>query len=122
MALLFSAGALAATPQLKHHKTDVNTNKQLVSIIPLKHDRGFAARVDKMDDGKSMVMIYNDQGDVIFKNKLTNTRMGETKYLLRNLDDGKYTLEVYNKGGRDVKTNFYIYYNTSTQRRVVDIM
>lgn len=97
-------------------------DKQVVSIIPLKDDRGFAARVDKMDDGKSVVIVYNSEGDAIFKDRLTKTKIGEKKYLLRNLDDGKYMLEVYTKGGRDIKTNFFIYYNTNTDRRVVDIM
>src|SRR5579862_7783067 len=98
-ALLFSAGALAATPKSHHHKiTNSNMDKQVVSIIPLKHDRGFAARVDKMDDSKSVVIVYNNEGDVIFKDRLTNNRMGEKKYLLRDLDDGKYTLEVFTKG------------------------
>jgi hypothetical protein len=122
-AFFLSAGALAATPK-PHHQKNMNTmmDKQVVSIIPLKNDQGFAARVDKMDEGKSIVMVYNSEGDVIFKDKLTDTRIGEKKYLLRDLNDGKYTLEVYTKGGRDIKTNFYIYYNTHTDRRVVDIM
>lgn len=122
MALLFSAGALAATPKPKHHNVKMNMDKTMVSIIPLKHDRGFAARVDKMDPGKSVMMISDENGDVIFKNCITKNKTGETKYLLRNLEDGKYTLEVYTKGGSDVKTNFYIYYNTTTKHRVVDIM
>lgn len=123
MALLLSAGAFAATPKPHHHK-NMNTvmDKQVVSIIPLKNDRGFAARVDKMDDGNSIVIVYNSEGDAIFKDRLTKTKLGEKKYLLRDLDNGKYTVEVYNRNGRDVKTNFYIYYNTRTDRRVVDIM
>lgn len=121
LALLFSAGAFAATPKPHHHKTEMNMNKPVVSIIPLKEDRGFAARIDKMDDNKTVVIVYNNDGDAIFKDRLSNNRMGEKKYLLRDLDDGKYTLEVYSKG-RDVKTNFFIYYNTITKRRVVDIM
>jgi hypothetical protein len=122
MALLFSAGALAATPKVKHHKTEINTSKQLVSIIPLKHDRGFAARVDKTEPGKSMIFITDINGDMVFKDCLTKDKTGEKKYLLRELADGKYTLDVYTKGSGDVKTNFYIYYNTGTKRRVVDIM
>jgi len=122
LALLLSAGAFAATPKAKHHNTKMDMTKGTVSIIPLKHDRGFAARVDKMETGKSVVMISDINGDVIFKDRLTMDKIGEKKYLLRELPDGKYTLEVYTKGGSDVKTNFYIYYNTQTKHRVVDIM
>jgi hypothetical protein len=121
MALFLSAGAFAASPKPNHHKTDMNMDKPVVSIIPLKDDRGFAARIDKMGDVRSVVIVYNNDGDAIFKDRLNSNRMGEKKYLLRDLDDGKYTLEVYSKG-RDVKTNFFIYYNTNTKRRVVDIM
>jgi len=122
IALLFSAGAFAATPKPKHHSTNKNMDKQMVSIIPLKHDRGFAARVDKTEPGKSIVMISDINGDVVFKDCLTKNTIGEKKYLLHELADGKYTLEVYTKGRGDIKTNFYIYYNSQTKHRVVDIM
>jgi hypothetical protein len=100
---------------------DMPMNKQQVSIIPLKNDRGFAIRVDKMLPGNSMVMIYNQDNDEIFNDRLTKGTIGEKKYLLRELDNGKYTVEVYSKG-HDIKTDFYIYHNTVSKKRVVDIM
>jgi hypothetical protein len=121
LGLLMSLGAITVSAKPRHHKKDMPMDKQVVSIIPLKNDRGFAVRVDKTLPGKSMVMIYNENNDNIFNDRLTKGTTGEKKYLLRELDNGKYTVEVYSKG-HDIKTDFYIYHNTVSKKRVVDIM
>jgi hypothetical protein len=122
LSLLMSLGAITVSAKPRHHhKMDMPMDKQVVSIIPLKNDRGFAVRVDKMLPGKSVVMVYNENNDEIFSDRLTKGTTGEKKYLLRELDNGKYTVEVYSKG-HDIKTNFYIYHNTTSNKRVVDIM
>jgi hypothetical protein len=75
--------------------------------------------VDKAMPGKSVVIINDDSGNTVFKDCLTKGTLAEKKYLLRELNNGKYTVEIYAKG-HDIKTNFYIYNNGD--RRVVDIM
>ncbi|MFB9841323.1 hypothetical protein [Mucilaginibacter ginsenosidivorans] len=116
--LLSAATALTTTAKPRHHKmNDMSYNQ--VSIIPLKHNRGFAIHVDKAIPGKSMVIINDDSGNTVFKDCLTRGTLAEKKYMLRELDNGKYSVEIYAKG-HDIKTNFYIYNNGN--RRVVDIM
>lgn len=116
--LLSAASVFSASAKPRPHRMhDMNYNQ--VSIIPLKNNRGFAIHVDKAMPGKSLVIINDDAGNTIFKDCLTKGQLAEKKYLLRELENGKYTVEIYAKG-HDIKTNFYIYNNGN--RRVIDII
>ena len=115
--IFLGTGAFASIHVKSYHKASHNTASQ-VSLVPLKHSRGFALMVDKNMPGNSTVIIYNSDGDGIFKHQLKNGLNNETKYLTAELQDGQYTVEVYSKG-HDVKTKFYIYNNGS--RRIEDI-
>lgn len=121
LSLLMGIGVCSvASANPKHHKTNTNMDKQVVSLIPLKANRGFAVRVDKLMPSKTTVIVYDDVSDVaLFKDHLTEGTHAEKKYLLSQLDDGRYTVEVYSKG-HDTKTQFYIY--TRGNKRIIDIM
>lgn len=112
--LLMSTGAFASI----HPKSNRNMNNNRVSLVPLKHSRGFALMVDKNVPGNSIVFICDINGDCIFKKKLPNGLSNETKYLTTQLAEGPYTVEVYSKD-LDVKTKFYIY--DKGARRIEDI-
>jgi len=111
---LLSTGAFAK-PSRNHN---MNTYNQ-VSLIPLHHSRGFAVMVDKAEPGNSMVIIYDSDRNVVFKDRLTKGMRNEKKYLLHELDNGQYTVEVFSKG-HDVQTKFYIY--NKGDKRIVDII
>src|ERR1700710_1677201 len=113
---LLSTGAFAK-PSYNHNHHIMNTNNQ-VSLIPLHHSRGFAVMVDKAEPGSSVVIVYDSDQNVVFKDCLTKSMRNEKKYLLHELANGQYTVEVYAKG-HDVKTKFYIY--NKGDRRIVDI-
>lgn len=117
LCLLLGVG-LCSTVNAKPKHHDMKAREE-VSLIPLHHNRGFAVMVDKQEPGKSMVIVYDGYGNAVYKDMLTNDKRAEKKYLLSNLDDGAYSVEVYSKN-HDVKTNFYIYNNG--RKRVVDIM
>ncbi|HTK19325.1 MAG TPA: hypothetical protein VL442_07430 [Mucilaginibacter sp.] len=114
--MLMSTGAFASIHVRSYHKSNYINSR--VSLVPLKHSRGFAVMVDKNMPGNSLVMISDVNGDVFFKQKLHNGMRNETKYLTTQLEDGQYTVEVYSKD-HDVKTKFYIYNNG--YRRIEDI-
>jgi hypothetical protein len=116
--LFLGIGAFASTPTKSKAKAKTNMHNQ-VSLIPLRHSRGFAVMVDKALPGKSMVIVYDSDQNVLFKDRLTKGTRAEKKYMLGELDNGTYTVEVYSKG-HDVKTKFYIY--NKGERRIVDIM
>jgi hypothetical protein len=111
---LLSTGAFAK-PSRNHN---MNTYNQ-VSLIPLHHSRGFAVMVDKAQPGNSMVIIYDSDRNVVFKDRLTKGMRNEKKYLLHELDNGQYTVEVFSKD-HDVQTKFYIY--NKGDKRIVDII
>ena len=88
--LLMGTGAFASI----HPKANRNMSNNRVSLVPLKHSRGFAIMVDKNEPGNSVVFICDINGDCIFKYKLQNGLNSETKYLTTQLPDGQYTVEV----------------------------
>ena len=90
-----------------HHET---SSHEQVSFIPLHQKEGFAIMVDKLDPGKSMVIIYDRDKNVVFKDCLTKGTRNEKKYILSNLNNGDYTVEVYSKM-HDIQTSFYVYDN-----------
>lgn len=114
--ILLGTSAFASIHVKSYRKA--NHAASQVSLVPLKHSRGFAIMVDKKMPGNSLVMISDINGDVFFKQRLQNGMRNETRYVTTQLEDGQYTVEVYSKD-RDVKTRFYIYNNGS--RRIEDI-
>lgn len=108
LCLLTGMGAFATTAKPRHHKMDMAMNKQQVSIIPLRHEPGFAVMVDKQMPSRSMIIISDPDENMVFKDVLTDGTRAEKKYNLSQLDAGNYTLEVFSKG-HDIKTNFYVY-------------
>jgi hypothetical protein len=108
MGLLMGLGVSStAAPKPKHHDKDLSARAG-VSIIPLRHEPGFAVMVDKQMPGNSVVIIENQDGSIEYKDLLTKGSRFEKKYNLSKLDAGNYTVEVVTKG-HDIKTNFYVY-------------
>ena len=114
LALLLGAGVCStAFAKPKKHHMD---NKAVVSLIPLRTEKGFAVMVDKLEPGKSMVIVYDNDGYSLYKDVLTKGAKGEKKYLFPDLQDGNYTVEVFSKG-HDIKTQFFVH--TTPQKRIV---
>jgi len=107
LSLLLGAG-VCATASAKSRNHDMKP-REVVSLIPLHYQKGFAVRVDKTDAGKSMVLIYDQDKNVVFKDLLTKGTMAEKKYILSNLGDGDYTVEVFSKN-HDIQTKFFVYH------------
>jgi hypothetical protein len=68
-----------------------------VSFASLKDDKGFAVMVEA---GKSVVIVYDKDGTVIFKDLLSKGDAAQKGYVITSLDEGNYTVEV--KTGKDV--------------------
>ncbi|MDB5136454.1 MAG: hypothetical protein JWP37_3057 [Mucilaginibacter sp.] len=112
--LLFGIGVSStAFAKPKSHK--ISAHEQ-VSLIPLREYKGFAVMVDKRVPGKSLVMIYDKDNNVVFKDLLTKGTKAEKKYILSDLDNGDYKVEVFSKG-HDIKTQFYVYH--AGQKKII---
>ena len=96
-----------ASAKPRSHSRDLSARAG-ISVIPLRHEPGFAVMVAGEMPGNSVVIITNQDETYTFKDLLTKGSRFEKKYNLRDLDAGNYTLEVVTKG-HDVKTNFYVY-------------
>lgn len=106
VSLLLGIGVCStASAKPNHHIKSSET----VSLIPLRAKKGFAVMVDKQLPGKSVVIIYDSDKNVVFKDQLTKGFKAEKKYILSNLDIGDYTVEVYSKN-HDIQTQFFVYH------------
>ena len=76
-----------------------------VSFITLKDDNGFGVRVGAE---KSVVIVYDNNGEVIFKDLLSKGLPSEKGYNISELDYGTYTVEVKTETG-DVKKEMHVY-------------
>jgi len=104
--LLLGTSAFATSPA-KPKSNNAKPNEK-VSFIPLRLKSGFAIMVDKQEPGNSMVLIYDKNQNVVFKDLLTKGTRAEKKYVFPHLDNGDYTVEVVSKNS-DVKTKFSVY-------------
>jgi hypothetical protein len=106
--LLFSTGVFAATPA-KHHSFKPAPIDNMVTVSTLPSKRGIDISVDKNAPGKAVILIYNWDNDVIWKDVLKKDKGMEKAYILNNLDNGNYTIEVMvNK--QMVQKTAHVYY------------
>ena len=65
-------------------------------------------KIDKETAGKSVVIVYDDAQNVIFKDLLSKGESGEKGYMISSLETGDYTVEVVSKG-QAVKKQMHVY-------------
>jgi hypothetical protein len=88
--LALGTGVFAATPA----KSSTPKRAAEVSFASLPADNGFSVKVSKEEAGKSVVIIYDQDKNVIFKDLLSKGTQGEKGYVLTSLENGTYTVEV----------------------------
>jgi hypothetical protein len=92
----------------------VNKLQDEISFTPLKSDNGFGITIDKQAPGKSIVMIYDNDKNVIFKDLLSKGASGQKGYLVNNLENGDYTVEVVSNK-QVIKKQMHVYNEGSTK-------
>ncbi|MDB5153843.1 MAG: hypothetical protein JWR54_2594 [Mucilaginibacter sp.] len=102
--LVIGTSVFAAAPA----KSSGHNSQDEISFVPLKSDNGFGVKIDKEVAGKSIVLVYDNAGNVLFKDLLSKGASGTKGYLIDNLDYGDYTIEVYSKS-QTVKKQMHIY-------------
>lgn len=90
-ALLLALGTsvFAAVPAVAN-----SSKSDEISFASLPADKGFAVKVSKEEAGKSMVIIYDKDSNVIFKDLLSKGTDAQKGYIVSNLENGDYTVEV----------------------------
>jgi flagellar hook assembly protein FlgD len=107
-ALLLALGTsvfAAVPPKPKAHKAE---SPAKIAFVSLSADKGFAVKISKQDAGKSFVMIYDKDNNVVFKDLLTKGTDAEKGYILTSLDNGDYTVEV-SANKQNVKKQLHVY-------------
>ena len=81
----------------------------IISITPLQKTLSIGVSVQKEDAGKSVVTFYNESTNTaMFKDKLANKGAAAKSYLLDELENGNYTIEV-TTDGQTVKERICVY-------------
>lgn len=115
--LLAATGLCAAVPA-KASADDVPAGKAAVSVSSLASNKGITVKLNKEIAGRSVVMIYDQNKNVLRKDVLTSNGNMEKAYVLNKLDEGDYTLEVIaNK--QTVKKNIHVYDEGSVKTFII---
>ena len=90
--LLSSTGIFAATSS-KTKAPAAKANEEITfSSLPSKI--GIDVKVGRQDEGKAIVMFYDQDHNVILKDVLPASGSMEKGYILSKLENGDYTMEV----------------------------
>ena len=105
--LLAGTGLFAAVPSTI--KTgDVPAKKDIITFSAMKSNTGLAVNVEKFNAGKIVVIIRDKDSNVIFKDGLPQGKSMEKGYILNQLEDGDYTMEVVSNK-EVVKKDIHVY-------------
>lgn len=99
LAVLGTSVFAAAPSKVKAQKAD-----ETVSFSALKNDSGFGVSTAE----KSTVIFYDQDNNVIFKDRLSKGAPAEKGYIVTGLDNGTYTVEV-KTGNNIVKKQLHVY-------------
>ena len=106
--LLASTGIFAAVPA-KPTSPKTSSIKGMVTFSALPTRKGVEIKVKKDAPGKALVIIYNWDNDVVWKDKLSPNKVMDKSYILNQLDNGNYTIEVtLNK--QVIRKTAHVYY------------
>ena len=89
-------------------KSGDNGAKDEISFVQLKHDNGFGVQITKENSSKAIVIVYDNDNNVIFKDLLSKEASGQKGYLVTSLETGDYTVEVVSNG-QSVKKQMHVY-------------
>jgi len=115
--LLASAGLFAAVPSKP--KAPVTPSKDAITFSSLPSHTGIDIKVDRAEPGKAIVMIYDQDQNVIFKDVLPKDKAMEKGYILNQLDNGDYTIEV-TSNKQVVKKDIHVYNEYKTKTFIVN--
>jgi hypothetical protein len=107
--LLAGTGIFAAGATAKPIHPMTSSIKGMVTFSPVPSRRGVEIKVNENAPGKALVIIYNYENDMVWKDVLSQKKGMDKAYILNQLDNGNYTIEVtLNK--QVVKKIAHVYY------------
>jgi hypothetical protein len=90
--LLASVSVFAASPAKAKVSTD--PAKDGITFSSLPSNKGVEVKVEGSKAAKAVVIIYDEDKNVIYKDAMPANKSMEKGYVLSQLDNGDYTIEV----------------------------
>jgi hypothetical protein len=109
---LFAATSATASAPVAPSTTDV------ITFSSLSSQKGVDIKVERAMAGKAIVMIYDQDRNVIYKDVLPAYKTLEKGYILSQLDNGDYTIEV-TSNKQVVKKEIHVYDEDSTRQFII---
>lgn len=116
--LLLVSTSLFASTLGKKHNAIVPEKKDVITFLSLPSDRGIDVKVEKSGPGKTIVIIYDQDKNVLLKDVTSNNKTTEKGYVLNQLDNGDYTMEV-TSNGQVVKKDIHVYNDDQTKEYLI---
>jgi len=111
--LLLSSSLFASVPP-KNNKAKAAVKKDMVMFSPLHAKRGIDVRIRKITPGKAIVVIRDDYGNTYWKD-VDQAKAFEKGYILNQLDEGDYTVEVTMPTKEVVKRTIHVYFKGNNE-------
>jgi hypothetical protein len=92
--LLAGTGIFAAGATAKPTNPIAPSIKGMVTFSPVPSRRGVEIKVKENAPGKAFVIIYNYENDMVWKDVLSQKKGMDKSFILNQLDNGNYTIEV----------------------------
>lgn len=105
LVLLLTAGLFAATTSIAEAAIVPSTTEVAFSALPSSN--GIDVKVSQSEAGKTAIIIYDKDDNVLRKDVLTGAT-AKQGYILTSLENGDYTIEV-TSNGKVVKQDVLVY-------------
>jgi hypothetical protein len=115
--LVLSAGLFAAT-SAKADGLVVPSTKDAITFSSLPSQKGIEVKVETAASEKAIVMIYDKDGNVLRKDVLSAGKAFSKAYILNQLENGDYTIEV-TSDKQVVKKDIHVYDEDNTKTFIV---
>jgi len=106
MGMLLSSSVFASVPKAVPAKKPMKST--MIMFSPLHRQRGIDVRIRNLVPGKEIVRIYDNDGNIYY-NDVSKAKAFEKGYILNQLDEGDYTVEVTLNKDRVVKRAVHVY-------------
>ncbi|TWI99396.1 hypothetical protein JN11_02713 [Mucilaginibacter frigoritolerans] len=90
-------------------KTVVPPSKATITLSSLPSLKGLEVKVDGNTASKAVVIVYDADKNVVYKDVMPALKSMEKGYILTHLQDGQYSLEVIAKN-QNIKKDILVYH------------
>jgi hypothetical protein len=112
--LLLSTGLFAAVPAKPTNHNTSSINKA-VTFKQLPTKKGIEIKVNDPATEKATVLIYDWNNDIVWKERLSAKKGLDKDFVLSQLDNGNYTVEVMVDKQMVAKKTAHVYYRGNSK-------